>query len=95
MLGKDFTSVEIILNKGHDYQWCNIDKNTYLSVNGRHYIMTGANGLKIAPEKTYFNYNEQEITFTLYFLPIPTSTISMDLIEPGDSNWKFYGIKIK
>jgi hypothetical protein len=95
MLGKDFTSVEIILNKGHDYQWCNIDKNTYLSVNGRHYILTGANGIKIAPEKTYFNYNEQEITFTLYFLPIPTSTISMDLIEPGDSNWKFYGIKIK
>ncbi len=97
-LGRDYTAVEITSNNqsGNSYhQWCNIDRNTYIMVNGTRYTMTKAEGIKIAPDKTYFSYAGQDITFTLYFPPIPTSATSMDLIESADSEWKFYGIKIR
>lgn len=98
-LTKDYTAVEITSNNKLDDEsyntWCNIDKNTYILVNGVRYTMTKAKGIKIAPEKTNFSYYDQTLTFTLYFPPIPTSATSMDLIESLDSDWKFYGIKIK
>lgn len=97
-LGRDYTAVEIISNNQSGssyYQWCNIDRNTYILVNGTRYTMTKAEGIKIAPDKTYFSYAGQDITFTLYFPSIPTSATSMDLIESADSEWKFYGIKIR
>ena len=97
-IGRDYTAVEITSNNqsGNSYyQWCNIDRNTYIMVNGTRYTMTKAEGIKIAPDKTYFSYAGQDITFTLYFPPIPTSATSMDLIESADSEWKFYGIKIR
>ena len=97
-LKRDYTAVVITFRnrsgKNH-YEWCNINKNTYIMVNGTRYTMTKAEGIKIAPEKTYFSYDGQEITFTLYFPPIPSSATSMDLIESPDSDWKFYGIKIR
>ena len=97
-IGRDYTAVEITINNesrnSYD-QWCNIDRNTYIMVNGTRYTMTKAEGIKIAPDKTYFSYVGQDITFTLYFPPIPTSATSMDLIESSDSEWKFYGIKIR
>ena len=97
-LGRDYTAVEIIYNNQSGsiyYQWCNIDRNTYILVNGTRYTMTKAEGIKIAPDKTYFSYAGQDITFTLYFPSVPTSATSMDLIESSDSDWKFYGIKIR
>ena len=95
-LGRDYTAVEIISNNQSGssyYQWCNIDRTTYILVNGTRY--TKAEGIKIAPDETYFSYAGQDITFTLYFPPVPTSATSMDLIESADSEWKFYGIKIR
>lgn len=91
-LGRDYTAVEISAN---NYEWCNIDRNTYIQENGTRYTMTKADGIKIAPDKTYFSYTGQEKTFILYFPPIPTSATSMDLIVPTDGDWKWYGIKIK
>jgi hypothetical protein len=64
-------------------------------VDGKRYTMTKAEDIKIAPDKTYFSYPGQEITFTLYFPAIPSSATSMDLIESPNSLWKFYGIKIR
>lgn len=96
--GRDYTAVEITSNNQSGssyYQWCNIDRNTYIIVNGTRYTMTKAEGIKIAPDKTYFSYAGQDITFTLYFPSIPSSATSMDLIESADSEWKFYGIKIR
>lgn len=97
-LGHDYTAIEIISNNQSGnkyYQWCNIDRNTYIMVNGTRYTMTKAEGIKIAPDKTYFSYAGQDITFTLYFPKIPSSATSIDLIESTDSEWKFYGIKIR
>ncbi len=97
-IGRDYTAVEITSNNQSGngyYQWCNIDRNTYIMVNGTRYTMTKAEGIKIAPDKTYFSYAGQEITFTLYFPPIPTSATEMDLIESANSSWKWYGIQLK
>lgn len=97
-LGHDYTAIEITSNNQSGsgyYQWCNIDRNTYIMVNGTRYTMTKAEGIKIAPDKTYFSYAGQNVTFTLYFPPISSSATSMDLIESSDSEWKFYGIKIR
>lgn len=97
-IGRDYTAVEITwnnLSRNGYYKACSINRNTYIIVNGTRYTMTKAEGIKIAPDKTYFSYAGQDITFTLYFPPIPTSATSMDLIESADSEWKFYGIKIR
>lgn len=98
LLGRDYTAVEIVdNNKSEDgyYESCNIDRNTHLIVNGTQYVMTRADGIKIAPEETFFSYDGQSITFTLYFPPIPTTAKSMDLIESVDSEWNFWGINIR
>ena len=97
-LAKDYTAIEIVSNNqsGNSYyQWCNIDRNTYIVVNGARYTLTRTDGIQIAPEKTYFSYAGQDITFTLYFPPISNTATSIDLIESVDSEWKFYGIKIR
>ena len=97
-LTKDYTAIEITSNNQSGnlyYQWCNIDRNTYILVNGTRYTLTRTDGIEIAPEKTYFSYAGQDITFTLYFPPIPDTVTSIDLIESVDSEWKFYGIKIR
>jgi hypothetical protein len=31
----------------------------------------------------------------LIFPAIPKGTTSLDLVEPGDSEWKFYGVSLK
>ena len=97
-LTEEYTAIEIISNNQSGnayYQWCNIDRNTYISANGKQYTMNRAEGIKIAPEKTYFTHAGQDITFTLYFPPLPESVKSINLIEKIDSDWKFYGIKIR
>lgn len=94
----DYTAVEIISNgmtENGYYQWCSIDRNAYIMVDGKRYTMTKAENIEIAPEKTYYSYPGQEIIFTLYFPAIPSSATSMDLIESPNSDWKFYGIKIR
>lgn len=97
-LAKDYTAIEITCNSqpGNLYlQWYNIDRNTYILVNGTRYTLTRTDGIQIAPEKTYFSYAGQNVTFTLYFPPIPDAVTSIDLIESVGSSWKFYGIKIR
>ena len=69
-LAKDYTAIEITSNNqsGNSYyQWCNIDRNTYILVNGTRYTLIRTDGIEIAPQKTYFSYAGQDITFTLYF----------------------------
>ena len=97
---QDYTAVELTTNNmskdGTYFQWCSIDKNTYILVNGVRYTMTRAEGINISPKVTFFSCAGQDLTFVLYFPPIPASATSMDLIEPVDGGeWKFYGIKLK
>lgn len=95
ILSKDFTAIEIYfkpsLGQNTYYQHCNIDQNTFIIANDRQYFMTSANNIKTAPDKTYFI---NDLTFTLYFPPIPENASSIDLIETP-STWKWYGIQLK
>lgn len=96
-LAKNYTAIEITINNQsgeHRSLWSNIDKNTYVSVNGTRYTLIKTNGIEIAPKKTFFSHAGQNITFTLYFPPISDTVTSIDLIEPLDSGWKFYGISL-
>ena len=77
------------------YQWFTMNKNAYISANGQRYTLTKAEGIAIAPDKTYFSYAGETKTFTLYFPAIPKSTTSIDFIEAEDSDWRLYGIQLR
>ena len=76
-------------------QWMNIDKNTSIVIDGQEYKLKKAEGIAIAPNKTNFTRNGETKTFKLYFPAIPKGTTSFNLLEPGESDWKFYGISLK
>lgn len=76
------------------YQWCSIDQNTYLKVNGINYKMLKADGIRIAPAVTYYPSQDSSVKFTLYFQPIPKSTKLFDFYENGKKGWWFEGIKL-
>ena len=92
ILTDDYTAIEIEA-KFTNYAWCNINAGTYILANGKKSTLVRTDGISISPQKTYFNYSD--ITFTLYFPPISTSTTEIDLIESGESTWKIYGIKLE
>ena len=97
VIALDYTAVEFLYTNGYAggfYSWACINPPTYISANGVQHKMIKAEGIKVAPDKTYFN-SVIQTRFTLYFPPIPKNTAYMDLIEPDESNWKFYGIKLK
>lgn len=83
------------LTQGGYFQWINIDKATYIVVNGKEYQLTRAEGIAIAPNKTNYSKPGETKNFKLIFPAIPKSSTSFDLIEPGESDWKFYGISLK
>lgn len=83
------------LTQGGYFQWINIDKATYIVVDGKEYQLTRAEGIAIAPNKTNYSKPGETKNFKLIFPAIPKSSTSFDLIEPGESVWKFYGISLK
>ena len=93
---KSYTSVTIGLKNGNSYySYCNVFPDTYIAANGKRYTMTKAEGINIAPEKTYFSSANGTFTFTLYFPSVESIPATMDLVVPGDSDWKFFGINIR
>ena len=105
-LTDDYTSVEInysntqknnyyLINENNDIPYINIDKNTYIEIEGIQYRITNTEGIEIAPGKTYISDTEDSVTFTLFFPPIPKSAASMHLIESTYSDFRFYGIQLR
>lgn len=72
-----------------------IDGNSYIldPKTGRKYALIKTDNCPIAPGKISLELNKTT-EFTLYFEPIPADATLIDLIEPGDSVWKFYGIEL-
>ena len=81
--------------RGGYAQWMCIDRNTVIVVDGQEYKLKKAEGIAIAPDKTYFSKNGETKTFRLYFPSIPKGTTSLNLLEPGESDWQFFGISLK
>ena len=90
-MSNSYTAIEI-RSKYINYPWCCIYADTYIIANGIQYKLTRTDGINISPQVTY--YNNKDVTFTLYFPPIPSKTTQIDLIEPGTSDWKLYGIML-
>lgn len=91
-LTNSYTAIHIH-SKFTKFAWCCIYADTYITANGRQYKLARTEGINISPQVTYYNY--KDVTFTLYFPPIPSTTTQIDLIEPGTSVWKLYGIKLQ
>lgn len=85
-------------NKARDggyYGWITLDKNSYIVANGNKYFLRRSEGIALSPDKTYFSYEGETKTFTLYFPAIPRGTASIDFIESNSSEWKLYGIQLR
>lgn len=91
IINDEYTIIELTLKH---YTWCQIDPQSYIVANGRKYTLINAEGIALAPQKTYPPYGG-DINCKLYFPPVPENVIYLDLIESPNSRWKFYGIKIK
>ncbi|MCQ2245836.1 MAG: serine/threonine protein kinase [Bacteroidaceae bacterium] len=76
-------------------EWITIDGGTYIVANNIKYYLLNAEGIEISPKKTYLSGANETVYFKLYFQPIPMNTTSINFIEPGDSNWKFYNLNIQ
>lgn len=75
--------------------WYNINPNTHIDVGGRKFTLTNAEGVSIAPQKTYFPKGQRKAAFRLYFPPLPEGTTRFDFIETDDSPWRILGILLK
>ena len=74
--------------------WVNISSNTYIvAEDGQKLKISKALGIPYAPNKQNYN-TATTIEFSLVFPALKNGTTQFDLIEPGDSDWKFYNIKI-
>ena len=72
-----------------------IDKNTAITANGQELKLKRAEGIAISPDKTVFTKAGETKTFKLVFPAIAKGTTTFNLVEPGESDWKFYGISLK
>ena len=100
MLTEQYTCIVLSSNSvenGSVHEWCRIDANTYILNDDKPYEklkLTRAEGIAIAPDKTYYGGRDKTITFKLFFPPLPKDTKTISLIEP-DSSWCFYEIILR
>lgn len=97
------TSIEVnqfetIVNFNYYFEkknyWISISPDTYIEYNGTKLFLLNATGIDYFPKKT-ISKGAGDHSFTLSFPPIPSNVYQFDLIESGDSKWKFYNIRLK
>lgn len=83
-------------NNGY-ISWVSINSGTYiyLPLKKQKLKMRDAINIAVAPLKTEFHFQDEELVFALVFPALPQNTRTFSIIEPADSSWKFYNIKIK
>lgn len=98
-LGKESTILDFISYNGAEYQWCSIDKNSYLLVNGKRYTLKKAEGIAYSPQHTnYPNYQSGgnvSLSFRLHFQPIPAGTSTFDFAESVATGWSVKSITLE
>ena len=57
--------------------------------------MCDAINIAVAPLKTEFHFQEEELVFALIFPALPSNVRMFSIIESEESNWKFRNIRIK
>ena len=84
-----------IRNTSNDAYGYYVLESIYLSdsKSGKKYAFITTEDCAVAPQQTVLNPGQTQ-EFTLYFEPVPANTISVDIIEPHNDGWKFYGIAL-
>lgn len=95
-ISESYTAIEIH-SKYSGIEWCCINAETYIIVEGKKLKLKKVEGISIYPKLTYYIYND--LTFTLFFPPISNTVNEIDLIEQdievsGVGNWEIHGIKL-
>ena len=77
--------------------WVSIDPGTYISIpiNKQKLKMRDAINIAVAPLKTEFHFQDEELVFALIFPALPPNVRTFSIIESADSDWKFYNIIIR
>jgi len=70
--------------------WATINPQTYLEADGVKYQLKYANGIEIAPEKTY--YKQKELFFELSFPGLPVNVSTFDFVEDPNGDWVIKGV---
>lgn len=93
------TVLDMVSYNGREYQWCSISKNSYISINGKRYNMTRAEGIACSPQHTdypgYDSGREASLHFRLYFPALPKGTTSFDFLEGSVDGWQIKGVELK
>lgn len=94
---KEYTMLDMVSYNGGQYQNCAIDRNSYITANGKKYTLTRAEGISYAPKYTDYpdyksGYNVP-LSFKLFFPAIPQNVKRLDFAEPGDG-WKISSINL-
>jgi S1-C subfamily serine protease len=75
--------------------WCNIDPESYISVNGVQYGLKNVIGIAKSPQITTFTRSNTTLDFSLEFPAIPKSTPVISFTESISSGWNIQDIKLK
>ncbi len=98
-LDPNYTVLDMVSYNGREYQWCSISKNSYISVNGKRYNMTRADGIACSPQHTDYpgwdSGREASLHFKLYFPALPKGTTSFDFSEGSVDGWQIKGVELK
>lgn len=98
-LDPNYTVLDMVSYNGRQYQWCSISKNSYISVNGKRYSMTRAEGIECSPQHTDYpgwdSGREVSLHFKLYFPALPKGTTSFDFSEGSVDGWNLKGVELK
>ena len=84
-----------IRNTSNDAYGYYVLENIYLSdsKSGKKYALITTENCAVSPQQTVVNPGQIQ-EFTLYFEPVPANTTSVDIIEPHNDGWKFYGVEL-
>lgn len=93
---KENTILEMVSYNGGQYQNCAIDRQCYITANGKKYTLTRAEGISYSPKYTDYpdyktGYNVP-LFFKLYFPSIPENVKYIDFAENGTDVWKISNI---
>ena len=72
--------------------WIKIASDSYLQAKGKHYALTGADGIE--QDSLFWMPESGEASFRLMFEPLPDDTDEFDFIEPAADGWKIYDIDL-
>lgn len=97
-ISSESTVLELSTNNsfpGGYHQWFRISPDAYILANGIKYKLSGADGIALAPNVTYYSSSNDTKTFRLTFPPISLKSTTIDFVESPDSEWKLMGIKLQ